>query len=117
MKTSVVYIAGKFTGKNGWEVAENVRAAERVGFAVAKMGLMPLIPHANTCHFFGTLSEEFWYGGTLELLRRCDAVVLVPGWRDSAGARVERDEAVLRGLPVFEAEVINGEVWIATLLQ
>jgi hypothetical protein len=39
--------------------------------------------------------------GTLELMRRCDAVILVHNWRDSAGSRAEVDEAKRLGIPVF----------------
>lgn len=62
---------------------------------------MPLIPHANTAHFDGTLSAEFWYEGTLELLRRCDAVMLVAEWEDSKGVKAELEEARARKMPIF----------------
>lgn len=104
----IVYIAGKLTGANNWEIAQNVRRAETVAFEVAKLGAMPLIPHANTgMNFFGTLDEAFWYAGTLELLRRCDAIVLVPGWQLSKGALAERDEAYRRGVYVFDFEKVD----------
>lgn len=98
----VIYVAGKFTAPNSWQRARNIRAAETVGFAVAQVGAMPLIPHANTAHFDGTCSPEFWYEGTLELLRRCDAVMLVPGWEGSKGVKAEMEEATRRGMLVFE---------------
>jgi nucleoside 2-deoxyribosyltransferase len=97
----IVYVAGKFRGKTAWEVAENVRAAERVGFEVAKLGAMPLIPHANTSNFDGTLTAEFWLEGTMELLRRCDAVLTVDNWQQSTGATLEVIEAEARRMPVF----------------
>ena len=110
----VVYVAGKFRGKTAWDVAENVRAAERVGFAVAAAGAMPLIPHANTAHLDGTLTGQFWLDGTMELLRRCDAVMMVPGWPDSKGALAEREEANRLGLPVFDAgDYENLDVWLS----
>jgi len=97
----VVYVAGRFRGENAWEVAENVRAAERVGFEVAEAGYVPLIPHANTAHFDGTLTDDFWIEATAELLRRCDALVLVPGWQSSTGAKGEIELAHELGIPVF----------------
>ena len=97
----IVYVAGKFTGPNAWVIEQNVRAAEAVGMRVAEAGAMPLIPHANTRYFHGTATVEFWYEGTLEMLRRCDAVIMVPGYELSRGACAEREEAHRLRLPVF----------------
>ncbi len=98
----LVYVAGKFTGANSWEVKQNVNAAEKVAFQVAELGAMPLCPHTNTANFFGTLDDAFWYAGTLELLRRCDAVILVPGWERSKGVAAELAEAQQLKLPIHE---------------
>jgi hypothetical protein len=98
----IVYVAGKFAGANDWERYKNVRRAEHLGFAVAEAGAMPLIPHMNTAHFHGTLTDEFWYEGTLELLKRCDAMVLVPGWEDSRGTAEELKWARVVEMPIFE---------------
>ncbi len=97
----VVYIAGPFRGPTAWDVACNVNRAEELAFAVAKAGAMPLCPHANTRNFNGTLTDEFWIEGTLELLRRCDAIILVRGWENSSGTRGEIAEAGRLNLPIF----------------
>jgi hypothetical protein len=109
----VVYVAGKYRGANRWEVEDNVHAAEHVGIEVARLGAMPLIPQANTRNFDGTLDDDFWLNGTLELMERCDAVMLVKNWRESAGARAEVARAEYIDLPVFDCfdeldEFING---------
>lgn len=97
----VVYIAGPFRGPTAWHVAENVRAAERAGHDVAHLGAMPLIPHANTAHFDGLLDGAFWIAGTAELLRRCDAILMLPTWRESSGARGEHEIAKAERIPIF----------------
>jgi hypothetical protein len=109
----VVYVAGKFSAPDQWQRARNVRAAEAVAFAVAEAGAMPLNPLANTANFFGTLEDEFWYDGTLELLRRCDAVILVPGWQGSKGVQREIDETFIRKMPLFE-RVEELKTWLAS---
>jgi hypothetical protein len=100
----VIYIAGKYRGPNAWAIEQNIRAAEEVAARVWAMGMVALCPHANSRHMDGVASDEVFLDGTMELLRRCDAVALVSNWRDSAGARAEVEEADRLGLPVFGRE-------------
>jgi hypothetical protein len=109
----VIYVAGKFTAPDTWRRLRHVRAAETLGYAVAELGAMPLIPHANTTSFDGTFTAEFWYAGTLELLRRCDAMILVPGWEGSRGVAAEIEEAKNLMIPIFE-RVDELKIWLAT---
>lgn len=97
----VVYIAGKFRGANAWAVAQNVRAAEGLAMSVAELGAMPLTPHSIGAHFDGTLTAEFWLEGTKELLRRCDAMIVLPDSATSQGTLGEIIEADKRGIPCF----------------
>ena len=112
----VVYIAGPYRGDNAYVVHRNVNRAERMAMRVAKAGGMPLCPHCNTRNFDGTLTDVFWLEGTLELLRRCDALVLINGWRRSSGARKEHEEALALGMPIFEeASFSDLEKWLGNL--
>jgi hypothetical protein len=97
----VVYIAGKFRGLTTWDVEENVRRAERVGFEVALLGASPLIPHANTRVFAGTLNDAYWLEATAALLRKSDAALFIRGWESSVGARGEHEEAQRLDIPCF----------------
>lgn len=97
----IIYVAGPFRAKTAFEIAENTREAERLGLEVSKLGAMPMIPHANTALFHDQGDERFWLDGTLELMRRCDAVIFTSRWKESEGARGERDDAQTRGLPQF----------------
>jgi len=112
----VIYIAGKFSAPDQWQRARNIRAAENMAFGVACMGAMPLNPLANTGNFFGTLTEEFWYEGTLELLKRCDAMILVPGWEDSKGVREEIRYAHGANLPIFN-RVDELKTWLVEMME
>ncbi len=97
----VIYIAGKYRGPTPWAVEQNIRAAEEVAARVWAMGMVALCPHQLTRHMEGLASDEHFLAGTLDLMRRCDVVLLVPNWRDSVGARAEVAEAERLGLPVF----------------
>ena len=101
----VVYVAGPYRGPNRAAIELNIQAARHVGKLCCVKGWSPIIPHANTGHLDEALpgmSDDFWLDSTMELLRRADAVVLVPGWEMSSGTRAEIAEATLRGIPVYD---------------
>lgn len=76
----LVYVAGPFSAPTRAGVEANIARAVAVGLEVAKLGFMPVIPHANTAHpeFEKIQPYPFWISGTTEMLRRCDAMVMVP---------------------------------------
>lgn len=99
----VIYIAGPYRAKTGHLVEQNIRRAEKAMEEVAALGLVPLCPHTMTRHFDGTFTDEYWLGATLELMFRCDALVLVDGWERSAGTLGELQHARHRGMRIFES--------------
>lgn len=101
----VVYTAGPYRNKNGfWYVNRNIQQAEQVALKLWRMGFSVICPHKNTGQFDGALSEDHILAGYLELVPRCDYVVLLPGWQYSAGTCAEYFTAVEHGIPVFEWE-------------
>lgn len=101
MKPIVVYIAGKYRGPNAWAIEQNIRAAEDVAAQVWAAGLYALCPHANARHMESVATEDVFLLGTMELMRRCDAVLLVDNWADSEGTKAEIAEALDLDIPVF----------------
>jgi len=97
----LVYVAGPYRASTAWGVECNIVAARKLGAKVAQAGAYPVIPHSNTAHFDGLGTDELWLGGTLELMRRCDAVIFMPDWQRSRGAVEEHTEAKRRGLRCF----------------
>ncbi len=98
----LVYVAGPYRAPHAFGREENIFEARRVGAMLVADGFMPVIPHANTAHFDGLASDEFFLEGTLEMMRRCDAVLLIPSWEKSSGARAEKAEAEELGIPVVD---------------
>lgn len=99
----VIYTAGPYRGPNTWAIEKNIRAAEDVAAQVWAAGHIALCPHANARHMEGVTSDEVMLAGTLELMRRCDAVLLLPTWRRSTGAVAEVQEALRLRMPVMMA--------------
>lgn len=107
MNTPVIYVAGPYRSSTREGVELNIQAARAVGLLCCRKGWSPIIPHANTGHLDAvdpSIGDEFWLASTMELLRRCDAVVLVPGWDRSSGTKAEIEEAQRLDLPIFSSE-------------
>lgn len=97
----VVYIAGPFRGPSHWAIAENIRNAERLALEVWRLGAAAICPHANTAHFQDAAPDDVWLKGDLELLNRCDAIIMTEDWQESSGATAERHFAISKSIPVF----------------
>lgn len=114
-KMPVAYVAGSYRAASRAGVELNIQVARRVGLLAALKGWSPIIPHANTGHLdeLCSLSETFWLDATMELMRRCDAVVLCPGWQHSSGTLAEIAEAQRLGITVFytDSELPPAEAW------
>lgn len=102
MDKLVIYISGPYTGKTPEETIANVVEAEAMGVEVMKLGCVPLVPHTMTREWdrFGFSWEQF-IEVDLELLSRCDAILMLPRWRDSKGAVIEHDSAKAEAIPIF----------------
>lgn len=98
----LVYVAGPFRGACPFEQEENIRRAEALALAVWRVGAVGVCPHSMTRNWQGAIPDGEFLAGDLDLMRRCDAVLLTPDWRRSAGARTEEQVAREHGLPVFE---------------
>jgi len=97
----MVYIAGPFRGINSWDMEENIRRAERLALEVWKLRAACICPHANTRYFQNAAPDDIWLNGDLEILKRCDAILMTPDWRRSTGAVAEHDFAITHGIPVY----------------
>ncbi len=99
----VVYIAGPFRGPNTWEIEQNIRRAEALALEVWRAGAVAICPHTNTRFFQGAAPDDVWLKGYLEVVGRCDAVLLTSDYLDSEGAISERNKGLLKGKWIFNA--------------
>jgi hypothetical protein len=94
----LVYIAGPLS-KGPLEM--NIRNAVSVGRTLLASDIDPVIPHLY-CFMemmFPLQDYERWLKFDFELIKRCDALLRIPGLSD--GADREVSFAVDRGVPVF----------------
>lgn len=99
-----VYIAGRYTQPGPDEIANNVRkAASEAATLLYQHGYAVLCPHTMSHGFEAALgySYERTMAACLEWVLRCDAVLMLPGWQGSPGAKRERAVAHAAGIPVF----------------
>ena len=96
----VIYIAGKYRAPDEWGVTLNICEAEKAAIFVWQHGGAALCPHKNTAYFGGVpgCHDEVWLAGDIEMLKRCDAIFAIDGWRNSNGAIMEVEIARENGL-------------------
>ncbi len=97
----VAYIAGPYRAKTPHGIVENIRKAEQYAIKYWSMGYAVICPHKNTALLDGVCPDEVWLEGAMELLRRADVVVFIPGYKDSTGSMAEFDEAVVMGKEII----------------
>ena len=108
----VVYVAGPFRGPHSWAIENNIRRAEELAWKVWEQGFTAISPHCNTRYFQHSLPDHIWLDGDLEILKRCDVLLLTPDWERSEGTRIEKEFAEEYGIPVvydIEHLVIVGD--------
>lgn len=109
--TRFVYIAGPYRAGTPAGVGRKVGKARALAYELFDCApkdcppWVPIVPHAIGFHLdpFGDhKGDAFWLKATADLLTRCDALYLMPGWEKSSGSRAEKALAEQRGIPVYE---------------
>lgn len=101
-RSKIIYVSGKYTGTPE-EVDVNIGMARSFSMEIWEMGYTALCPHLNTMHFERDCKCDYedYMDGDMELVKRSDAMFMVPGWEDSKGAVRERKGALALNKPVF----------------
>ena len=97
----IVYIAGPYRADSEWEVKQNIDRAEAVALKYWRAGYAVFCPHKNSSFMGGSCPDETWLEGGLEILKRCDAIVMMSGWGNSRGSCKEIELARELNIPVF----------------
>lgn len=106
----LIYIAGAYTAPTAVQRGANVQRARETAANVAALGGFPVTPHQMQLGIEDAGDEPFWYEGTMELMRRCDAVVVAPMSAASRGVTREVNEAHRLGKPVFYIDPVANDL-------
>lgn len=102
----LIYIAGPYTGPNFSVIDDNIKRAEEVAIQLWAAGWAVFCPHLNTAHFeryerLAGLDYETWISGTMEILKRCDAIFMMKAWTYSTGAKMEHQFAIKNNKNIY----------------
>lgn len=107
----LAYLAGPYRAKNGRTVEENIATAREYAVKFWAAGIPTICPHLNTAHMeHDGVPDDHFLVGDLEMVRRCDLVVLLPGWEESEGALSEYELADHLDIPTLRADELPGDL-------
>ena len=94
----IIYLAGPITD-NDPNRRRNIDRAITEAARIRALGHVVVCPHEMGAARPEALDYEGWMSHGIALLRRCDAICLLPGWAQSAGTLREIDAAAELGIP------------------
>ena len=86
--TDMVYISGPYSGPLH-TIVENISFAAEYAMKYIKAGIAIHCPHKSNGGFCGLVPYMEFIRMDLKIIDRCDAIVMIPGWKKSRGARIE----------------------------
>lgn len=101
-----IYIAGPYSGPDIITILENIRQGIEAGHYLISKGFAVFCPFLDYQFAFfnhpeNTLTKEQYQANSMEWVKVCDAVFLLPGWEQSGGVRRELDVAVRHRIPTY----------------
>jgi len=104
----LIYIAGPYRAKTKARRDLHIEQAKLTAVLLLEKGWFPVSPILNTARFeeyCPWVDDQVFLNGTLDLMSRCDAVCLLPGYEFSEGTAGEIAEARRIGMKVYKAEI------------
>jgi len=107
----VVFISGPYRADTPRQIQRNINKAAEVALKYWKMGYAVICPHTY-CIIYGECVDSVWLEGDLEMLRRCDGIVMMEGWENSKGSEMEHAFANEFGIKVIyeKSETTNNNL-------
>lgn len=102
----LVYVSGPYSAPTPEEVDANIERAAQLAVQLWAKGHAVICPHLNTAGFERRdpqIHYEAYIAVDLNMIARCDCLVLTADWQRSNGAHIERDYAKRLGIPIHVA--------------
>lgn len=108
----VAYVSGPYSDASENVIWQNIYEARKVARELWLKGYAVICPHTNNLFMGGPdLRHDDFMEGDLELIDRSDVVVMLPGWENSTGAKMEYSHAVELRLPImYWPDIEDGNV-------
>ena len=103
-KEKTVFISGPITGIAQYE--DRFELAEQ---ALYEKGFKEVINPATIAYVLPDLPWEAYMESLLPLIKYCDVFYSLKGWKESPGARIEREYAARLGLELMEEKTDDGD--------
>lgn len=94
-----VYLAGPYSGNLILKIY-NIFTARKYAKYLIMMGMYPYTPHMNTVMMDKIAPYRFFMKMHTAYLDDCDVVLMLPGWKRSAGAVEEEKHATDNDIPI-----------------
>lgn len=107
----LIYLAGSLRG-NKIKKAINMKRAKRWARYFWLQNVAVYSPHLNSGFIDHPKTDEFMLAANREILKRCDAVVVMQGWEKSIGTKLEIAYAKENGIQVIYIDPVLNECTI-----
>ena len=96
----IIYVAGPYRADTENGVFENIMRARKKARELWLEGWVVICPHMNTAFMDGGDPQRY-LDGSLEILKRCDAIYMLRDYPLSEGAHAEFSQAMRDGLEIY----------------
>lgn len=100
----IIYISGAYSADTKEQIEENILIAESFAIKIWNLGHSVFAPHCNS-DLFEHKGCKAKYSHILDFDKRilcaCEAIFMLPNWKDSPGANQEYELAKRIGMPIY----------------
>ncbi len=94
-----IYVAGAYQADSEDGIIENITHAAMEAEKLWHKGFAVICPHLNSALMSG--DRSMFIKGGLEMLKDCQAIYMLKGFRQSKGAMEEYNQALKDGLEIY----------------